>query len=97
MTTITSVESIKSLDEEYAKLCKENTQLRKNLMEDPEMEDVNERLRNALEKEHKAMGNIRMFLASERVATILVNMLSYNEIEQLREEQKTLTQRFIPL
>jgi predicted nucleic acid-binding Zn-ribbon protein len=46
-TTMTSVASIKSLDEECTKLCEESTQIWTNLMEDPEMKVVEARLRDA--------------------------------------------------
>jgi hypothetical protein len=46
-TIITSVASIKSLDEECMKLCEEIMQLWKKLMEDPIMKVVEEILGNA--------------------------------------------------
>jgi len=46
---MTSVASIKRLDEECTKLCEENTQIWKNLMKDPKMKVVEARLRDAQE------------------------------------------------
>jgi len=49
-TTITSVASIKILDEECMKLCEENTQSWTKLTEDLTMKIIEEILRNAQEK-----------------------------------------------
>jgi hypothetical protein len=47
ITAITLVESIKRLDEECVKLCEESVQIWTNLMEDMEMKDVEDILRDA--------------------------------------------------
>jgi len=49
-TTITSVENIKSLDEECTKLCEESMQICTNLMEDLEMKAMEDRLMDVQEK-----------------------------------------------
>jgi len=61
------------------------------------MKVIEERLRNAQEKVQKAAKNINMLPPYEHMVAILVNKHSYNKIEELREEQKTRTQRLVPL
>jgi hypothetical protein len=95
--TITSVEIIKSVDEECVKLCEESMHLWTTLTEDLTMKAVEERLRNAQDKAQKATWNISMLPPSEHIKTVLVRKKSYNEIEQLREEKKTLGQQLVPL
>jgi hypothetical protein len=43
------------------------------------------------------MKNINMLSPSKHIEAILENRKSYNEIEQLREEKKILTQQLVPL
>jgi len=50
INVMTLVASIKSLDEKCAKLCEETTNIWKNMMEDPEMKAVEDRLMDVQEK-----------------------------------------------
>jgi hypothetical protein len=89
---MTSVASIKRLDEECVKLCEESMQIWTNMMEDPEMKVVEARLRDVQEKAQKALENISMLPPAECMMAILENRQSYTEIEQIRDQQKILQQ-----
>jgi hypothetical protein len=94
---MTSFVSIKRINEECTKLCEEGTQIWTNLMEDPKMKAVEGRLRDAQEKVHKASENISRVPLAERLTTILGSMQSYTKIKEIREQQKVLQQRLVPL
>jgi hypothetical protein len=71
ITSMTTVENIKKLDEECTKLCEESTQIWKTLMEDPKMKVVEDILRDVPEKVQKALETISTLPLVECMMAIL--------------------------
>jgi hypothetical protein len=68
-----------------------------DLVEDPEMKVVEEKLREAQEKAQKASESINTLPPVERMMTILAQRQSYVEVENMWDQQKILQQRLGPL
>jgi hypothetical protein len=85
-TTITSIKINKSLGEECERLCEESTHIWRQLMVNPKMKEIKERVRSGQGKAQKSNERINTLPVAEHMTTILVNIQLYNEIEQMREE-----------
>jgi hypothetical protein len=85
-SAMTAVANIKKLDKECAKLCEESVQIWTNIMEDPEMNVVEARLWDVQEKAQKTSKSIKTLSSIERMATILAQRQSYNEIKKIQDQ-----------
>jgi hypothetical protein len=96
-TSLMTVESIKSLDEECVKLYEESTQVWTQLLENAEIQVLEQRLQTMQEKAQKIKDTMNTLPPKERMTAIIENRQLNQEINQIRMEQQNLAQKLEPL
>jgi uncharacterized protein (UPF0335 family) len=84
--TQTSVEKIKSLEQEYINICDEGTQIWKDLTNNPYLEEMEEKIRTMKEQVHQANEYVNTLPPVKIMTTILANRKLYSAVEKMKEE-----------
>jgi hypothetical protein len=91
------LQTLRKIEGECTKLCEENAQVWKELIEDPEMKAIEAKLREAQEQCTRHSERVATLPPVECMSTILAQRKAYVEVERMRDQQKILQQRLGPL
>jgi hypothetical protein len=92
-TVSTTVEGIRTLEEECAKLYEDNTKVWNQLSEDVELQSIEQKLQTVQGKAKKIKETISSFPPAEKMMTMQESKKLYAEMNQLRVEQQARMQQ----